>query len=344
MSWLSSWLSSLPAALHLTGGVHFMHPAYLLLLLLLPIWWWYRRFRRLPAITFSRAELLARGPVSGGLAPKIIFLARNLVIIGLIVAVARPRSSAQSENVTTQGINIVLAVDLSSSMLSEDFQPSNRLEVAKETMKRFVQGRASDRIGVIAFAAEALTQVPLTTDYPVVLQAIENLQAGQLEDGTAIGTGIATAANRLRNAPGATRVMILLTDGVNNRGSIDPRTAAQAAGALGIKIYTIGVGTEGLAPVPVGRGLYGLRFEMQPVEIDEKLLSEISRATGGQYFRAHDAAALGRIYSRIDALERSPIQSTTYVEYHELFRWPLGLAILALLLEVSVSAVRAPLP
>lgn len=337
---MPSWLemSALPA------GIHFMHPWLLLLLLVLPIWWWLRRSRRLPAITFSRADILARGPLSGGWAPKIIFVARNLVLAGLIIALARPRSSAQAENITTQGINIVLAVDLSSSMLSQDFQPSNRLEVAKATMKRFVEARTSDRIGVIAFAAEALTQVPLTTDYPVVLQAIDNLQAGQLEDGTAIGTGIATAANRLRNAPGKTRVIILLTDGVNNRGSIDPRTAAQAAGALGIKIYTIGVGTEGMAPVPVGRNLYGLVYEMQPVEIDEALLSQISRMTGGQYFRARDAAALERIYDRINTLERSPIQSTTYVAYHELFRWPLGLAILALVLEVGMTAARAPLP
>src|SRR5436853_4036109 len=150
-------------------------------------------------------------------------------------------------------------------MLAQDFQPQNRLEVAKDVVKRFVAARTSDRIGVVAFAAEALTQVPLTTDYPVVSAAVDNLAAGQLEDGTAIGDAIATAANRLRNAPGKSRVMILLTDGVNNRGNIDPRTAAQAAAAFGIKIYTVGVGTEGMAAVPVGRDIYGLRFEQQPV-------------------------------------------------------------------------------
>ena len=162
---------------------------------------------------------------------------------------------------TSEGINIVLAIDLSSSMLAQDFQPQNRLEVAKDVVKRFISARTSDRIGVVAFAAEALTQVPLTTDYPVVNAAVDNLAAGQLEDGTAIGTAIATAANRLRDAPGRSRVMILLTDGENNRGAIDPRTAAKAAAVFGIKIYTIGVGTEGMAPVPVGRGLFGLRYE-----------------------------------------------------------------------------------
>jgi Ca-activated chloride channel family protein len=275
---------------------------------------------------------------------RALFLLRNLVLIGLITALARPRSVGHEENVTSEGINIVLVIDLSSSMLAEDFQPSNRIAVAKATVKRFIAGRRSDRIGLVAFAAEALTQVPLTTDYPVLMQAVDNLQAGQLEDGTAIGTAIATAANRLRNAPGKSRVMILLTDGVNNRGDIDPMTAARAATAFGIKIYSIGVGTQGMAPVPVGRGLYGLRYENQPVEIDEALLTNISRMSGGRYFRAVDATALQNIYAQINSLERTPVQSTTYVRYTELFRWPLGFALLALLIELSVAAVKAPLP
>jgi Ca-activated chloride channel family protein len=326
------------------SGLHFATPQALWLLLIFPLWWILRARFRPPAITFSRASVLARGPRGGGWVPRFVFILRNLMLLGLIITLARPRTSGRAENVTNSGINIVLAVDLSSSMLAEDFQPQNRLEVAKTTMKRFVLGRTSDRIGVVAFAGEALTQVPLTTDYPVVLQAIDNLQAGQLEDGTAIGTGIATAANRLRTAQGNSRVLILLTDGVNNRGNIDPRTAAQAAGAFGIKIYTIGVGTEGVAPVPVGRGVYGLRFENQPVKIDEALLSEVSQMTGGRYFRARDAAALQRIYEQIDAMERAPIQSTTYVRYMELFRWPLGFAIVCLLLELALLAVRSPLP
>ncbi len=229
-------------------------------------------------------------------------------------------------------------------MLAEDFQPHNRLEVAKEQVKRFIAGRRSDRVGLIAFAGEALTQVPLTVDYPVLLAAVDNLQAGQLEDGTAIGTAIATAANRLRSAPGRSRVMILLTDGENNRGAIDPQTAAKAAAAFGIRIYTIGVGTQGMAPVPVGRGLFGLRYENRPVRIDEALLTEIARMSGGRYFRAVDAAALERIYEQIDRLERAPVRVRTYVNYSELFRWPIGLALAALAAEMVLLAWRGPLP
>jgi Ca-activated chloride channel family protein len=326
------------------SGVQLVTPWALLLLLALPVWWLIRARRRPPAITFSRTSTLARGPRAGSSIGRTLFTLRNVSLAMLVLALARPRSIGHAENVTSEGINIVLVIDLSSSMLAEDFQPSNRIAVAKATVKRFIAGRTSDRIGLVAFAGEALTQVPLTTDYPVVMQAVDNLQAGQLEDGTAIGTAIATAANRLRNAPGKSRVMILLTDGVNNRGDIDPMTAARAATAFGIKIYSIGVGTQGMAPVPVGRGVYGLRFENQPVEIDEALLTNISRMTGGRYFRAVDATALQNIYSQINSLERTPVQSTTYVRYSELFRWPLGVAVAALMLELSIAAVKAPLP
>ena len=273
-----------------------------------------------------------------------LFVLRNLVIAGLVLALARPRASARAENVTSEGINILLVVDLSSSMLAEDFQPQNRLGVAKEEVKQFIAGRTSDRVGLVAFAGEALTQVPLTVDYPVLVAAVDNLQAGQLEDGTAIGTAIATAANRLRSAPGRSRVMILLTDGENNRGAIDPRTAAQAAATFGIKIYTIGAGTEGVAPVPVGRGLTGWRYEYRPVRIDEDLLRDVATVSGGRYFRARDAAALQRIYEQIDQLERSPVRTRTYVRYSEEFRWPLALALAALACEVVLLARRGPLP
>jgi Ca-activated chloride channel homolog len=269
---------------------------------------------------------------------------RNIAIAAVIVALARPRSGAHIENVTSSGINIVLALDLSSSMLAQDFQPNNRLEVAKARAKEFVRDRENDRIGVVAFAGEALTQVPLTTDQAVVLQAIDNLEAGQLEDGTALGLGIATAANRLRDAEGQSRVMIVVTDGVNNRGNIDPLSAAKAAAVYGIKIYGIGVGTEGVAPVPVGRDVFGLRFENQKVEIDEALLKQIAALSGGRYFRATNGAALGQIYSQIDRLERAPVQTKSFVNYTELFRWALGLAIVAFVLELALTAWKAPLP
>src|SRR5687768_97792 len=326
------------------GVVQFGSAWALLLLLVLPAWWLWRRRRTKPAIIFSRVSALVRGPRAGRGITRSLFLLRNLVLLGGVLALARPRSGARAEDVSSEGINIVIAFDISSSMLAQDFQPQNRLEVARDKVKQFVSLRKSDRIGVVAFSGEALTQVPLTTDYPVVTQAINSLQPGQLEDGTAIGTAIATSANRLRDAPGASRVMVLLTDGVNNRGSIDPRTAARAAAALGIRIYTIGVGTEGMAPVPVGRGLFGLRYEMRPVEIDDALLNEVARMSGGRYFRARDAAALDRITREIDRLERSPLQTRTYVRFTELFRWPLILAMIALSGEMLLRAWRGPLP
>jgi Ca-activated chloride channel family protein len=326
------------------GFMQFVSGWALLLLLVLPAWWIWRLRRHRPAIVFSRTAALAAGPRAGRLVTLSLFLLRNLLLAGGVVALARPRTGARAENVTSQGINIVIAIDLSSSMLAQDFQPQNRMEVAKETVKRFIVGRKSDRIGIVAFAAEALTQVPLTTDYPVVLAAVDNLAAGQLEDGTAIGTAIATAANRLRDAPGNSRVMIVLTDGENNRGAIDPRTAAKAAAAFHIRIYTIGVGTEGMAPVPVGMGVFGLRYENRPVRIDEALLTDVASTTGGRYFRARDAAALQRIYEQINQLEREPVQTKTYVRYTELFRWPLTIAILALAAELLLMAWRGPLP
>ncbi|MDF2771600.1 MAG: double-transrane region domain protein [Geminicoccaceae bacterium] len=324
--------------------LEFGAPWVLLLLLLLPAWWMWRRRRRPPAIVFSRVGVLANGPRAGRAIAATLLVARNLVLAGMVIALARPRSAGRAEQSTTEGINIVVAFDISSSMLAEDFQPQNRLEVARDKVKQFIGMRSSDRIGVVAFSGEALTQVPLTTDYPVVMAAVDNLQPGQLEDGTAIGTAIATAANRLRDAPGSSRVMVLLTDGVNNRGSIDPRTAAQAAAAFGVKIYTIGVGTEGMAPVPVGRGVFGLRYENRPVEIDDALLTEVARRTGGRYFRARDAAALQRITEEIDRLERTPVRTRIYTRYSELYRWPLSIALLALALELSIAAWRGPLP
>jgi Ca-activated chloride channel family protein len=320
-------------------------PEALWLFALLPIWWLWRRKRRKDAIVFSRTSVLASGPAVGSWIPKAIFLLRNLALAALIIALARPRSGAHSETRSSEGINIVLAIDLSSSMLAMDFRPNNRLEVAKDKVRQFIARRTSDRIGVVAFAGEALTQVPLTTDYPVVMQAVANLQAGQLEDGTAIGTAIATAANRLRDAPGRSRVMIVLTDGVNNRGTVEPLVAAKAAAAYGIKIYGVGVGSAGMAPVPVGRNPNGgLRYQMQPVEIDEALLSNIARMTGGRYFRARDAAALQNIYAYIDRMERAPVRTITTVNYRELYRWPLLIGILALFGELALIAWKAPLP
>jgi Ca-activated chloride channel family protein len=239
-----------------------------------------------------------------------------------------------------EGIAIALAIDVSSSMLAEDFAPSNRLEVAKRQAIAFVRGRDADRIGLVTFAGEALTQVPLTLDYAVLEQAIGGLRVGSLEDGTAIGTGLATALNRLRRIPGRSKVVLLLTDGENNRGAVDPRTAAEAAAALGVRVYTIGVGTEGEARVPTGRGLSGLRYEIVPVRIDEVLLRDVADRTGGRYFRATDAAALGRIFQQIDALERSSQTETVYGRRDETTRPFLLLGLGLLILELGLGATR----
>jgi Ca-activated chloride channel family protein len=322
----------------------FGEPWWLALLLPLAGWLWWRRHRHPDAILFSRVDVLARGPLRGRWIARLLLGLRVGALGAACVALARPRTGARIEQVSGDGISIILAIDLSSSMLAEDFQPQNRIEVAKERVKQFISGRTVDQIGLVAFSGEALTQVPLTIDYPVVLAAVDNLQPGLLEDGTAIGTAIATSINRLRDAPGRSKVLILLTDGVNNRGTIDPRTAAKAAAAMGVRIYTIGVGSEGMAPVPVGRGVFGLRYETRAVELDEPLLEFIAATSGGRYFRAKDGQSLERIYQQIDQLERSPIHAKRYVRYHELYRWPLGVAITALVLELALLAFRGPLP
>lgn len=342
---LAAWWGDRIATLSVFG-LNFGHPEALVLLALLPLWFWWQRRRasQRRTIPFSRAAVLAAGPRPSLQWVKWLPWLRVLALAGLIVAVAQPRSGARAERVNSEGIDIALTIDISSSMLAEDFQPQNRMEVAREKLKRFVMGRKTDRVGLVAFSGEALTQVPLTTDYPVVLAAIDNLQVGQLEDGTAIGTAIATAANRLRNSPGRSRVMVLLTDGENNRGAIDPRTAAQAAGTFGIRIYTIGVGSEGMAPVPVGRGLFGLRYENRPVKIDEPLLTEVANSTGGKYFRAKDAAALQAIYEQIDQLERSAVEAKAFIRYTERYRWPLLFGLVALCGELWLRARRGVLP
>ena len=313
----------------------------LLLLLLLPAWWlWRRRRRPPPAPGYSDTSLVAE--VTRGLwLIRLPLVLRTLGLVALVVGIAGPRVGGDEVETRQEGIAIAIALDISSSMLAEDFAPSNRLEVAKQQALGFIRGRTSDRIGLVAFAGEAVTQVPVTTDYPVLERAVQDLRIGILEDGTAIGSGLATAVNRLRRAPDKSKVVVLLTDGENNRGTVDPRTAARAAAALGVKVYTIGVGSEGQAAVPTGRGPSGLRYEMLPVRIDEPLLREIAQVTGGRYFRAKDAGALAAIFGQIDQLEKTPIQVTRYVRYDEVTRPFVLLALGALALELLLSATVA---
>jgi len=324
----------------------FARPLILLLLLGVAAWWWWRFRRPRPAGRYSDVRQLAAVAGPRRWVGEMPAWLRTLALSAWIIGAAGPELGDATSETTREGIAIVLAVDVSTSMLAEDFAPASRLDVARERSAAFVRGRKYDRIGLVTFAGEALTRVPITADYAVVEQAIRDMRTGELEDGTAIGTAIATAANRLRRAPGASRVVILLTDGVNNRGRVDPRTAAAAAAELGIRIYAIGVGTEGEARLPIGRGPEGqMRYEMMPVQIDEDLLSDVAESTGGRYFRATDAEALGRIYSQIDRLERAPVQVTVYTERDEWYRAPLLIGLAALALELLVAAtfvVRVP--
>lgn len=312
----------------------FARPWLLLLLLGIPVYLVWQRKHAAAAVTFSRASVL--GWLATLRAERIARLPdrlRGLALTLLIVALAGPRTGSSVVDIDAEGIAIVLTLDISSSMLAEDLSPTNRMEVARTTAREFVQRREYDRIGMVAFAGEALTQVPITIDYDVLLESLQQLQAGSgmLEDGTAIGTAIATAANRLRRVDGESRVIVLVTDGENNRGEIDPLTAARAAAAFGIKIYTIGIGSEGVARVPVARGPFGVQYATLPVHIDETLLTQIAQLSGGRYFRAQTREALERIYGEIDQLEKSTVKVRRYVDYTPR-HLPLVLAAIAFLI------------
>jgi Ca-activated chloride channel family protein len=317
--------------------VTFVRPWLLVLLLAVAAWWWRRR-RGKPGVAYSDVSLAsaAARPAWWVRVPPIL---RTVALTSWIVAAAGLQIGGDRIQLKQEGIAIVIALDVSSSMLAEDFAPSNRLEVAKREAIGFVHGRSADRIGVVAFAGEALTQVPITLDYPVVEQAITDIRIGALDDGTAIGSGLAVAVNRLRRTPNKSKVILLLTDGVNNKGLIDPRTAAATAQAYGIKIYAIGVGTDGQAPVPTGRAPDGgFRYEVLPVQIDEDLLKEIAVKTGGQYLRAKESAARGRIFHQIDQMEKTPVSATRYVRYDEATRPFLLAGLCALALELLLDA------
>lgn len=330
----------------------FGNPWALLLLLAIPLYLWLTRDAQPRSLTFSRAGLLGSiAPASARVLALMPGWLRALSFAALVIAIATPRTGASVVDIDAEGIAIALVVDISSSMLAEDLSTEdsegrrntrNRLAVAKETVAEFVRGRDYDRIGLVAFAGEALTQVPITIDYPVIYQALDQLSAGtgMLQDGTAIGTAIATAANRLRRAPGESRVMIVMTDGENNRGDIDPLTAAQAAAAFDIKIYTIGVGSDGVAPIPIATGPFGVQYANLPVHIDEDLLREIAATSGGQYFRATNEVALDSIYARIDELERTDVEVRRYVNYTPHYLPLIALAIMALLTEWTLRASR----
>ncbi len=263
------------------------------------------------------------------------FFLRIFTVALLIVVLARPQVFDREVNKSVEGIDIMLCIDTSTSMLAEDLKP-NRVEAAKSVAADFVNGRMSDRIGVVPFAAVSFTQCPLTTDYGVVTSLIKELKTGMVEDGTAIGMALATSLNRLRESEAKSKVVVLLTDGQNNRGEIDPVTAAQAAQALNIKVYTVAVGTQGTAPYPV-ETVFGKRYQQVPVTIDEPMMKQIAELTGGKYFRATDEKKLAKIYEEIDRLERTEVNVEEYRRVAEVFHPWLWGALICMSLEFLLA-------
>ncbi len=317
-------------------GASFQNPFFLLLLGVVPLMYLYFKRnieRNQPRMILSSARALKEMQTwRSRLYPHLIWL-KLISLAAMIIALARPQLTLKEEVVTAEGIDIVLVTDISSSMLAQDFEP-NRLEVSKRVGKEFVDKRKYDRIGLVVFAGESFTQCPLTTDHRIVKDFIDELQCGMLEDGTAIGMGLASAVNRLKDSEATSKVVILLTDGVNNSGYVKPITAAEIAEEMKVKVYTIGVGSRGQALSPVSRRADGQYvFGLSNVEIDERLMKEISDMTGGQYFRATDQASLESIYEEIDKLEKTKMEVTTFKRYSEEFRKFLWAGIALLLLD-----------
>jgi Ca-activated chloride channel family protein len=255
----------------------------------------------------------------------------------VIVALARPQTGRSKHTTYSEGIDIMLVLDTSGSMQAQDFEPKNRLNVAKEVVKGFIDKRPEDRIGLVVFSADAMTQCPLTLDHALLSKLVDQVDFGMLDDGTAIGVALATACNRLRASKAKSRVIVLLTDGQNNAGMVDPTTAARVAASLGLKVYTVGVGTRGRAPIPVDDPVFGRRLISVEVDIDENTLRKIAEITHGQYFRATDTKELLAIYDQIDKLEKTKISSETFVEYTERFAWFIVPAVGLFMLELGLG-------
>jgi Ca-activated chloride channel family protein len=322
----------------------FAHPWFLLLLLLLPVAaWWRGRQGKPAAFLYSSVQLVSGvANITQSSAGRALAALRWLVLALFIVGLARPQFVESETAVKASGIDIVVAIDLSGSMEAEDFelnrQRVNRLTIAKDVLKKFVEKRPGDRIGLVAFAGKAYVAAPLTLDHDFLQMNIERLELHTIEDGTAIGSGLSAAINRLRELKSKSKIVIVMTDGVNNAGKVPPLTAAEAAQALGIKVYTIGVGTRGLAPVPRGVDFFGRKvYGQAEVDIDEKTLTSIAQKTGGEYFRADNTDTLRKIYERIDTLEKSEVETKKYVHIKELFHWVVAPGLGLLLLEVLLG-------
>lgn len=318
-------------------NINFGQPWMLALFALLPVlaWWHFvKEPRRQASILISSVDKARQLRSWRTTFRHLPFICRLLCIACLIVALARPQTRNDEELVSGEGVDIVLAIDVSGSMLAQDFTP-NRMEAAKDVAANFVSNRPTDRIGIVIFSGESFTLCPLTTDQQVLRTQIYNIQSGLLEDGTAIGSGLATSVDRLRSSKSKSKVIILLTDGENNGGQIPPLTAKELAKATGVKVYTIGVGTDGFAQTPMQTQTGAVVMQREKVNIDEKLLTQIATETGGRYFRAKDNESLKSIYSEIDKLEKSRIEVTALKRYSEKF-FPFAIAALALLLTEIV--------
>ena len=323
--------------------MRFASPIFLLILILLPAIYWFlnkRKKEKEATLLFSALELLK--DINPSPRVKLAFLPkvmRYATFLLLIVALARPQAGQKNEEIYNQGIDIMMILDTSTSMRALDFRPANRLEAARKVAKEFVQGRPYDRIGIVIFSGLAYTQCPLTSDHDAVLNFIDQVEIGMAQvDGTAIGSAVATAANRLKDSTGKSRIMILVTDGRSNMGEIDPLTASQAAASMNIKIYTIGAGQPGGALYPVDDPRWGRQYVKIPEqELDEDTLAKIAETTGGRYFRATDTQSLAKIFKQIDSLEKTEIKTLKYTSYNELYGYLLWPAFLLLALELLLS-------
>lgn len=323
--------------------MHFQNPWILLLLPVAATLIFFSRNKQAhPSFQFSTDELVnnLQATFRTRLHKGMIFL-RLAALILIIIALSRPQSMLQESTVETEGVDIILAIDVSSTMLAEDLETGvsrkSRVDAVKDVVREFINNRHDDRIGIVAFASRAYTAAPLTLDYGWLLKNLDRVKVGLIEDGTAIGSGISAALNRLKDTKSKSKVVILLTDGRNNTGKISPLTAAEAAAALNIKVYTIGAGTKGLAPFP-GKDMFGNKvYQQVKIEIDEELLKQIAEKTHAKYFRATDAKSLRDIYMEINRLEKSHIEEKGYVEYKELFHLFLIPGLVLLVLEFILN-------
>jgi Ca-activated chloride channel family protein len=330
--------------------IEFLSPLYIVLLAAIGACIFLRGRRRSAALTFSSSRLLAGLGTSWKVyAQRHLYLMRVAVLVLVVLGLMRMRSPVEGTEIRTEGVDIVLAVDCSGSMLAEDFtiggKRYNRLAAVKDVVKEFVRGRHRDRIGMIAFAGRAYTVCPPTLDYSWLLEQAQRVRIGMIEDGTAVGSALTAALARLKDSEAASKIVILLTDGRSNAGSVDPETAAAAAKALGVKVYTIGAGTKGLAPYPVKDFFGNTVYQQVPGDLDEESLNSIAETTGGRYYRATDTGSLRAIYAEIDRLETTPITEKGYNEYRELFPLFVVPALLLLILEaVLANTVFTKLP